>query len=160
MGGSPREESSGPPALEAPKGSGGRRKYLKIPNSELVKRALELYEAGYNIVPVGPDKRPLCSWSSKKRIELEELKRLLPKATGIAIVAGTENYWGDIGDYLVIIDIDDPRILERSPKLKEIVEDTVAWKRDPDAQSVITSTWRSLSLVGGLSAPPVVWSLH
>jgi hypothetical protein len=120
-----------PPAPETPQGSGGRRKYLKISNSELVKRALELYEAGYNIVPVGSDKRPLTSWSSKRRIKLEELKRLLPKATGIAIVAGPENYWGDIGDYLVIIDVDNPSILDKSPKLREIINSTVAWMTGP-----------------------------
>jgi hypothetical protein len=92
---------------------------------------LKLYEAGYNVVPVGPDKRPLASWSSRRRIELEELKKLLPKATGIALVAGPENYWGDVGDYLVIIDVDNPSALDKSPKLKEILNNTVVWMTGP-----------------------------
>jgi len=105
-------------------GSGGGFK-------KLYTEALRLYKAGYNIVPVDRDKRPLCSWSSQKRVELEELKRLLPKATGVAIVAGPENYWGDIGDHLVIIDVDNPSILEKSPKLRWVLENTVAWKTGP-----------------------------
>jgi hypothetical protein len=124
-------EGGGPSPQTSETPQSGVKGNLKISKGELVKWALKLYKAGYNVVPVGPDKRSLCSWSSKKRIDLEDLKRLLPKATGIAIVAGAENYWGDIGDYLVIIDIDDPRVLERSPKLKEIVEDTVAWMTGP-----------------------------
>jgi hypothetical protein len=82
-------------------------------------------------VPVGPDKRPLCSWSSERRVPLEELERLLPKATGMAIVAGPENYWGDIGDYLVIIDVDDPRARDKSPKLRWVLDNTVACKTGP-----------------------------
>jgi hypothetical protein len=136
MSRNPHERGSDPPALETPKGSGGRRKYLKISgedgvSGELVKRALELYKAGYNVIPVGSDKRPLVSWSSQRRLELEELRRLLPKATGVAIVAGSENYWGDVGDYLIIIDVDDPRILDKSPKLRGVFESTVVWKTGP-----------------------------
>jgi hypothetical protein len=133
---SPHERSPGTPAPKTPQGSGGRGRHLKVSredgvSGELVKRALELYKAGYNVIPVGPDKRPLASWSSQKRLELEELTKLLPKATGIAIVAGPENYWGDIGDYLVIIDVDNPSILDKSPKLREIVDSTVAWRTGP-----------------------------
>jgi hypothetical protein len=128
--------SQDPPKAKTPQGSGGRGRHLKVSredgvSGELVKRALELYEAGYNVIPVGPDKRPLASWSSQKRLELEELTKLLPKATGIAIVAGPENYWGDVGDYLVIIDVDNPSALDKSPKLKEILNNTVVWKTGP-----------------------------
>jgi hypothetical protein len=132
VSGSPRRGSPGPPAPKAPQGSGGREKFLKITvDSELVKTALELYRARYNIVPVGPDKRPLCSWSSERRVPLEELKEALRKATGIAVVAGPENYWGDIGDYLVGIDADDPRARDKSPKLRWVLDNTVAWKTGP-----------------------------
>jgi hypothetical protein len=132
VSGSPRRGSPGPPAPKAPQGSGGREKFLKITvDSELVKTALELYRARYNIVPVGPDKRPLCSWSPEKRLEIEELKRLLPKATGMAIVAGPENYWGDVKHYLVGIDVDDPRARDKSPKLSWVLENTAAWKTGP-----------------------------
>jgi len=126
-----REESPSPPAPKAPQGNSGRKKPLKVTaNSELVKTALELYEAGYNIVPVGPDKKPLCSWSSQKRVELEELERLLPKATGVAIAGGRAGYWGDVA-YVMLIDIDDPSILDRAPRLRELVESTVSWKTGP-----------------------------
>jgi hypothetical protein len=128
----PRRGSHGPPAPQAPRGTSGSGELLKATvDSELARIALKLYEAGYNVVPVGPDKRPLASWSSRKRIELEELKKLLDKATGIAIVAGPENYWGDVGDYLVIIDVDNPSVLGKSLKLKEIFESTVVWKTGP-----------------------------
>jgi hypothetical protein len=101
----------------------------------LYTEALKLYNYKYNVVPVGPDKRPLCSWSSQKRVDFEELKRLLPRATGIALVAGPENYWGDVGDYLVIIDVDNPSILDKSPKLREISNSTVALKTGPRCPS-------------------------
>jgi predicted RNA-binding Zn-ribbon protein involved in translation (DUF1610 family) len=91
---------------------------------------LELYKAGYNIVPIGSDKRPLTSWSSTRRIELEELKRVLSKATGIAIVGGPENPWKPVAD-LILIDIDDPRVLDESPRLKELVESTTCWRTGP-----------------------------
>jgi hypothetical protein len=130
-----REESPSPPVPKAPQGNSGRKKPLKVTaNSELVKTALELYEAGYNIVPVGPDKKPLCSWSSRERIPLEELERLLPKATGVAIVGGRAGYWGDVA-YVMLIDIDDPSVLDRVPKLRELVESTVSWKTGPRCPS-------------------------
>jgi hypothetical protein len=131
----PEGRDLSPPAPEAPRDGGGRRRHLKVSESgvsdELVKRALELYSKGYNIVPVGPDKAPLSKWSPQRRLELEELMTLLPKATGIAIVGGPENYWGDVGDYLVIIDVDNQSILDKSPKLREIINSTVAWRTGP-----------------------------
>jgi hypothetical protein len=114
-------------------GSGGGSK--KLYGGELARVALRLYDYKYNVIPVDPDKRPLASWSSNKRIELEELKKLLSRATGIALVAGPENYWGDVGDYLVIIDVDDPRVLDKSPKLREVVDSTVAWRTGPRCPS-------------------------
>jgi len=92
--------------------------------------ALKLYDLGFNVVPVDVDKKPLCSWSSSKRISREKLEELLNSATGIAIVGGTENPWKPVA-ILVIIDIDKPSILSKSPLLKSIVESTVSWKTGP-----------------------------
>jgi ribosomal protein S27AE len=102
----------------------------RLVNSELVETASKLYEKGFNIVPVGADKRPLCEWSSRERIPREELEKLLDKARGIAIVGGAENPWKPMFS-LVIIDIDDPSVLNKSQTLSFIVESTVAWKTGP-----------------------------
>jgi hypothetical protein len=126
---SPSWEPSPPTGPRHVNNSGGG--YKSFHERELAKTALRLYDYQYNVVPVDQDKRPLTSWSSQKRIELEELKGLLPKATGIAIVAGPENYWGDIGDHLVIIDVDNPGVLEKSPKLRWVLDNTVTWKTGP-----------------------------
>lgn|GEM_PF-2412829 len=32
--------------------------------------ALRLHDLGFNVVPVGPDKRPLCKWSSREIVEI------------------------------------------------------------------------------------------
>jgi hypothetical protein len=125
---SPHEGDSSP---QPPKAPGGRRKPLKVTaDDELIKMALKLYEAGYNIVPVGPDKKPLASWSSRERMPLEELERLLGRATGVAIVGGRSGYWGHIA-YVMLIDVDDPSILDRAPKLRELIESTVSWGTGP-----------------------------
>jgi predicted RNA-binding Zn-ribbon protein involved in translation (DUF1610 family) len=97
----------------------------------LDKVAEELWSKGYNVIPVGQDKKPLTRWSSEERISLEELKRSLSKASGIGIVAGPENYWGDVGYYLVIMDVDDPSVREKSPKLRWVLENTATWKTGP-----------------------------
>jgi hypothetical protein len=118
---------SGEPSQPGPSIKGGSGEFKR-----LYTEALRLYKAGYNIVPVGPDKRPLTKeWSSKKRVSFEELKEGLRKATGIAIVAGPENYWGDIKDCLVIIDVDNPGVVEKSPKLRWVLDNTAAYKTGP-----------------------------
>ena len=124
-----------PPAPKAPQGNGSRGKHLKAIgegglSDDLAKTALELYKAGYNVVLVGPDKRPLSRWSSRERIPLEELERLLSRATGVAIVGGRAGYWGDVA-YVMLIDIDDPSILDRAPKLRGLFESTVSWRTGP-----------------------------
>jgi phage/plasmid-associated DNA primase len=93
--------------------------------------ALKLYDYKYNVVPVGPDKRPLTRWSPRERVSLEELKEARRKATGLAIVAGPENYWGDVGYYLVGVDVDDPRARDKSPKLRWVLDNTATWKTGP-----------------------------
>ena len=97
----------------------------------LDKVAEELWSKGYNVIPVGQDKKPLTRWSSEERISLEELKRSLSKASGIGIVAGPENYWGDVGYYLVIIDVDNSSIPEKSPKPRWALDNTPTYKTGP-----------------------------
>lgn len=97
---------------------------------ELVDIALRLYDLGFNVIPVDSNKRPLCSWSSEKRILREELVRLLDKATGIGIVGGLENPFKPVS-VLVIVDVDKPSVLDKSPALKSLVETTVSWFTGP-----------------------------
>lgn len=89
---------------------------------------LRLYDLGFNVIPVGLDKKPLCSWSPDKRIERRNLEKLLDKATGIAIVGGHENPWKYVGARLIIIDIDNPSILDSVPTLREVMNKTVSWR--------------------------------
>jgi len=98
--------------------------------SVLVNSAYALYDRGFNIVPVGADKKPICEWSSRRRITREELEQLLDKARGIAVVGGPENPWKPTA-VSVIVDIDNPHVLELSPTLRSIVESTVAWRTGP-----------------------------
>ena len=56
--------------------------------------------------------------------------KLLDKATGIAIVGGFENPWKPI-TVLVLVDIDSPAVLEKSPLLKEVIAKSVSWKTGP-----------------------------
>ncbi len=95
-----------------------------------MKITLKLYDKSFNVVPVGADKRPLCEWSSRKRIPRERLEQLLDKARGIAVVGGPENPWKPTAA-LVIVDVDDPRALDKSPALRSVIESTVAWRTGP-----------------------------
>jgi phage/plasmid-associated DNA primase len=128
-----REDPSRKPSTPAPNpassgGGGSNKAYAR----ELYSVTLKLYDYQYNVIPVGPDKRPLVKkWSSKERASLGELKESLRKATGLAIVAGPENYWGDVKHYLVGIDVDDPRARDKSPKLSWVLDNTAAWKTGP-----------------------------
>ena len=98
--------------------------------SDLVELALRLYDLGFNVVPVDVNKRPLCPWSSSRRVGREVLEELLDRATGIAIVAGAENPSKPVA-ILVIIDVDRPSALERTPMLKTFIEKTVHWHTGP-----------------------------
>jgi ribosomal protein S27AE len=92
--------------------------------------ALWLYDKGFNVVPVGRDKAPLCSWKATERIDRGTLERLMEMATGIAIVAGPANQV-DEGQWLIIFDIDRPGALERMPTLRGVVDRTLAWRSGP-----------------------------
>jgi len=98
----------------------------------LFNTALKLYKAGFNIVPiriVGESKKPISpTWSSRKRISEEELRSLLPLATGIAIVGGTENPFKPTA-VVFSIDVDKPReVQKRYPYLYSKVEEARAFK--------------------------------
>jgi hypothetical protein len=77
---------------------GGPRRLAEI------ARALETL--GFNVVPVGADKRPLGRWSASERLwSADDIERLGDRVRGIAI---TGNYYLN-GEYLTaILDIDDP----------------------------------------------------
>jgi hypothetical protein len=94
----------------------------------LVKLGLRLYDAGFNVVPVD-GKRPLASWASDRRIERGRLEELLGRASGIAVVGGSENPLRPF--HLVLIDVDRPGALERCPALRELVGKTVSWYTGP-----------------------------
>jgi hypothetical protein len=97
---------------------------------ELATLALRLYDLGFNVIPVDREKKPLSSWSTRQRVSREELKKLLRRASGIAIAGGSVNPWSP-GAVLVIIDIDNPDALEKYAGLKEIIETTISWKTGP-----------------------------
>jgi hypothetical protein len=97
---------------------------------KLYTEALRLYRAGYNVVPVDHEKKPLCSWSSRERVEPGKLRELLEKATGIAVIAGPENPWKPVAE-LIILDIDDPSVVEKSQRLRELLDSTVVWRTGP-----------------------------
>jgi hypothetical protein len=108
-----------------------RRKLKEVrEDNELVKLGLGLYDAGFNVIPVDSGKRPLTSWSYDKRIERDRLSELLRKASGIAIVGGPENPFKGVG-ILVLIDVDRPSAIDRSPLLKELVSKTASWYTGP-----------------------------
>ena len=85
--------------------------------------------AGFNVVPVR-GKRPLLRWSSRWRPRLEEVLAQAGRADGLALVAGPVNPYGEVSD-LVIIDVDDPRALSRSPTLRRLVRESVSWLTGP-----------------------------
>jgi len=95
--------------------------------------ALELYDKGFNVLPVGDDKRPLGSWGVDRRLDLSELDRLFRsgRAKGVAIVAGPQNPVVGEGKWLVLIDVDRPDALKNMPTLRSVVENTIAWRTGP-----------------------------
>jgi predicted RNA-binding Zn-ribbon protein involved in translation (DUF1610 family) len=97
---------------------------------DLERIALELYDRGFNVIPVGCDKRPLCKWSSRSRVERKTLVELLKKACGVALVAGPVNPWYPVA-VLVVVDIDNPDLLIEGSSLKSLVDSTVAWYTGP-----------------------------
>ena len=96
---------------------------------ELIETALKLYDHGFNVVPLGKDKRPISStWSNKEKISREELVEKLQQATGIAVVGGDINPAG-LDSRLIIIDIDNPRqALAKSRELRDLAMFSVSWK--------------------------------
>jgi len=135
--GTPPVEST--PAPAAPSPAPPRRPvdleevFGSLGKSDLWTAALALDAAGFNVVPVGDNKRPLVSWGTNKRLEPSELRKLLgsERARGIAIVAGPLNPVVGEGEWLVLIDVDRPEALEKMPTLRDVVERTIAWKTGP-----------------------------
>jgi hypothetical protein len=98
---------------------------------ELEEVALLFFRAGFNVVPVGPDKRPVSrTWSAERRLPARELLEGLEKATGIALVGGGEHPLAGAA-VLVLIDVDKPSLLDRSPALRKLAERTLCWRTGP-----------------------------
>jgi hypothetical protein len=148
MSRNPDEQSSGPSAPRQPPSKDSDMGIVKnlAPNkAELVKLALELYDKGFNVVPVGSwteedwkkrnFKRPLVkTWSHEGRVQREELEKLPANTTGLAIVGGPENPWR--GEYwLILIDIDKPSVVDRSPTLRDLCRMHVSWMTGPRCPS-------------------------
>jgi P4 family phage/plasmid primase-like protien len=91
---------------------------------------LRLYNAGFNVIPVNSEKSPFCSWNSEKRIEEGEFKKLLSKAQGIGIAAGPIHPFGEKYD-LLIVDIDKPSVLKKTPYFEHKLNQTVLWMTGP-----------------------------
>jgi hypothetical protein len=94
---------------------------------ELVSR---LYEAGFNVVLTNRGKESLTPWSSTKRLSKKELKRVIDKACGVAIVGGSENPFKGISD-LLIVDVDKPSVIDGKPILSRLLNLTVRWLTGP-----------------------------
>jgi hypothetical protein len=109
----------------------GKRKVREVEegDNELARLGIKLHDAGFNVVPVDNNKKPLTSWAYNKRIERGRLEELLGRASGIAIVGGPENPLRPF--HLVLIDVDRPDALERCPALRELVGKTVSWYTGP-----------------------------
>ena len=97
---------------------------------ELSKLALELYDLGFNVVPVARDKKPLCNWSSTSRLDRAKLKELLPKASAVAVVQdpGRQDF------VLVPVRVGRPDVLERYPTLRRFVYGNAISSRDPSGR--------------------------
>ena len=111
-----------------------------LSRSSLREVGEKLYKAWYNIVVVDCNKKPLTPWSSEKRVSEKDFKKSLknPEACGVAIIGGPVNPFdidkeGNPLDitYLMLIDVDDPRILDKTFLLKNLVEKSVSYKTGP-----------------------------
>uniref|UniRef100_A0A7C2NM67 DNA primase/polymerase bifunctional N-terminal domain-containing protein n=1 Tax=Archaeoglobus fulgidus TaxID=2234 RepID=A0A7C2NM67_ARCFL len=96
---------------------------------ELRELALYLHTRGFNVVPVHY-KEPIGSWSPDRRLTREELEKRLEseKLTGIAIVGGQIENEKAKNLIAVLIDVDNPLILQKTQKLAKLLEKTAVWK--------------------------------
>jgi hypothetical protein len=104
-------------------------------NQELKNWALRLYDAGFNVIPVNKNKKPLSkTWSAKERRPRKELEKPKNEWTGNAICGGPANPFGDVG-HIIFIDVDQISILEKCPTLNNLISKTVNWKTGPRCPS-------------------------
>lgn len=95
------------PLGESPRGAhdrGYERAMMSAVSPALVPAALEYHARGYPVLPIGPDKRPLCKWGewlTRPQTEAEVLALPWDRAHGLAIVT-----WP--GGPLIVLDIDGP----------------------------------------------------
>jgi hypothetical protein len=75
-------------------------------SSRLIEVARRLEVLGFNVIPVGQDKRPLGKWSASERLyAADDIARLGDRVRAIAI---TGNYYLNSEYLTAILDIDDP----------------------------------------------------
>lgn len=78
--------------------------------------ALPLLDAGFSVIPAGPDKRPLLSWKEYqgRRMTIDEAHRYFSNGARLAVVAGM------VSGNLECLDFDDPAAYEPFLELLEI----------------------------------------
>jgi len=135
----PPPSAPGAPTAEI-SGEGADKSLLqgpKLPSPSffrLVVIARELYLRGFNVVPVDREKRPLLGWSWESRPSWEELEKVMAsrpsEVAGLAICAGPRNPKEPVC-WLILGDVDDPRVVDESSLLKELLKATVSWRTGP-----------------------------
>jgi hypothetical protein len=100
---------------------------MSISFKDLRDIALKLHDRGLKIIPIAERKRPLCDW--KGELSREGLEKLIdnPNCVGIALRGGP--VWDKYT--LVLVDVDDPSILNKTLHLKDIIDLTVHWYTGP-----------------------------
>jgi hypothetical protein len=100
---------------------------MSISFKDLKDIALKLHDRGLKIIPVAEKKRALCSWTEP--LSREKLSTLIdhPSCIGVGLCGGP--VWDKYT--LVLIDVDDPSILNKTPHLKSLMDSTVYWFTGP-----------------------------
>jgi putative DNA primase/helicase len=96
------------------------------PSLDLYVTALELYDKGFNIIPLDCEKRPLVEYKSSIRVGRDRLAQLLDKACGVGLVAGVENPFKP--SVLALLVVENPGLLEKSSVLRSLVESTASYR--------------------------------
>src|SRR5579863_8445332 len=78
--------------------------------AQLLEAGLAYRRTGLSIIPVGQDKKPLCTWKQYQQRAMDEKKLRYyltkPAATGLAAICG------QVSGNLLILDFDVPRFYE------------------------------------------------
>ena len=99
---------------------------MVAPSLDLYVAALELYDRGFNVIPLDCENRPLVEYRSSVRVDRVRLVQLLDKACGVGLVAGVENPFKP--SVLALLVVEDSGVLERSSGLRSLVESTASYR--------------------------------